>query len=430
MAGFYGGDTNQMRGHAAACARGAQRITDLAAALHGAINDVTWEGPDAEAFRQLWNGSVQPRLTSRADAVRAVGAELDSHAQEQDQTSGTDGTDSILDTIGETIGDLLDGVGIALGDGLGALQKGLGDLFQADGPGEQSFYGAPGYGTRGGVIDQERPVGTQFEMRGDVLSGREIENEAGHIDAHAGVNDSAGVNGSTDPYGNMTGTIGARGSAEVGVDTHLNGPLGTSVDISHRIGAEVYAEGGGTIGPDGGSVGAKVGYGVYGVQEASTSHESGASVSVTTMGFAGADAHANAYGHLTRNADGQVNGWSVGVDAGAFAGEQATQKFEVTAPNGWFSSSTSVSAKPGGGVGFAAGGTFSTDEVSLSVGGFVATGLGFGGSTKIAINPNAIVESITPGDYNLDDAISDVKGAFDAVRDGADKVLSALNPFD
>ena len=48
------------------------------------------------------------------------------------------------------------------------------------------------------------------------------------------------------------------------------------------------------------------------------------------------------------------------------------------------------------------------------MGGRIAAELGVGGGGTVAINPTAIVESITPGDYNVDDAIDDVQGAWNS----------------
>src|SRR5690625_7068149 len=83
MAGFYGGDTEQMRMHGAASQRGAQRIADITAAMGASIDSVLWQGPDAEAFRALWHSSVKPGMLARAEEVRATGQELDQHAEQQ-----------------------------------------------------------------------------------------------------------------------------------------------------------------------------------------------------------------------------------------------------------------------------------------------------------------------------------------------------------
>src|SRR5699024_10214998 len=52
-----------------------------------------------------------------------------------------------------------------------------------------------------------------------------------------------------------------------------------------------------------------------------------ASTRIGVDGYAGAEAHANAYSHATRNDDGNISGWSVGFDGGLFAGAKADADF-------------------------------------------------------------------------------------------------------
>lgn len=427
MSGFLGGDTDQMRQHGAACAQGAQCIVDTTEAVSAFVDSVPWLGPDAIAFRALWHGTIKPGMLAKADDIRAKGDEITQHADEQDQTSSSsDGSvlDQIRDFIDRYFGPGLSpfppgGVGSPLTPGvIDALRQGLGDWFTGGGEkGPQEFYGDSGFGSKGQMHGQDRPVGDQLHGRGDLLPGREIDEDFGFLDVHAGANGSAGASATTDPYGNMTGTVGARGSVEVGLDERLNGPFGMGVDASGRLGAEGYAEAGGTIGPDGFSAGGRAGIGAYGETSVKGDGLLGSSSAVTVTGYAGAEAHANGYSHATRNDDGQINGWSTGFDAGAFAGAQVTEKFEATSPGGWFSGSTSISEKAGAGASIAAGQTISTDEISISVGGSLAAELGLGGSTEIALHPNAIVDTFTPGDYNLDDAISDGGSALHSAGD-------------
>ncbi len=174
---------------------------------------------------------------------------------------------------------------------------------------------------------------------------------------------------------------------------------------------EAYLEGGGTIGPDGYSYGARAGAGLYGTQDLTVDGLLGSSTSISQDYYVGANANAYSYQHVTRTDEGQINGFTVGGGANAFVGAQVTQTYESTSPLGWFSGSTSISEKAGAGVGAGAGATVSTDEISVNVGGQLAAELGLGGSTTLAIHPNAIVDTFTPGDYDIDDAISDASGA-------------------
>ncbi|WP_114855205.1 hypothetical protein [Brachybacterium sp. YJGR34] len=427
MSGFQGGDTEQMRQHAEVCTTGTRRLLELITAASSAVDSVTWAGPDADSFRERWHVEAAGRTHEASATLERLARELSQHAEEQDAASAADG------------GGLFSGPllplpipGLPLGPGtIGDLLDGLGDWFSGGGAtGPQEFYGGPGYGGSGNIYGEDRPVGEQFTFQGDLLEGREIENEAGYVDVHAGADYSAGMNGSTDPYGNMTGTIGARGSLEAGIDERLNLPGGFGVDASARVGMEAYAEAGGTVGPDGFSAGARAGSSLYGEQSVALTHDSGASVGMSQSARVGVEAHADAHSHLTRNEDGQVNGFSQGFDVGAYAGGEVKQTFSGTAPGGWFSGSASLSEKVGAEAGASAGYVVSTDEVGVAVGGDLAAKIGLGGDLSVSVHPNQIVDTFTPGDYNLDDAIGDAKGAWDGATDLAGDAVSAINPFD
>lgn len=400
MAGFFGGATDRMREQAQACGRGGEQLTALVETISGVIDGVTWEGPDAEAFREHWYGALRSELLARGAEAQQRARELDAHAEEQDAASREDGE----------FAEIIQGLPVAPIPGLGP----------------QEFYGGPGYGGRGLVFGEDRPVGEQFLWNQTAWDGREIDNSAGILDGYAGVNYSAGAGSTTDPYGNITGSVGARGSAEIGLDAHADLPGDLELDAGARAGVEAYAEAGGTIGPDGFSAGASAGSGLYGELTAELAHESsGASVGMTQSYFVGADAHATAYSHVTRSDEGEENGWTVGFDAGAFSGAAVTQEIAATSPDGWFSGSASVGAQAGYDAGLSAGGTVSTDDVSVSIGGSLAAELGLSGATTIGVHPNAIVDSFTPGDYDLDDAIDDASGALV----GAGGWISDHSPF-
>lgn len=446
MSAFFGGDTEQMRGHSAVCSKDAQRLAELIATAGATVAAVEWQGTDAEGFRERWNSEAEATARSATDLLMRLARELEGHAEEQDETSSADGG-GILGALR----DLLDGTfpfggpvmplpfpipGVPIVPGLPGLPglpggPSFGEWLSGGGAtGPQGFYGGDGYGDRGTKYDETQPLGDWLNINEDLAPGREVENEAGYLDVHAGANYSAGAHSSTDPYGNMTGVIGGRGSLEAGVDTHLNLPAGLGIDASGAVGAEAYLEGGGTIGPDGYSLGARAGSGLYAENSAALTHESGASVGMTQSGWVGADAHATAHSHVTRNADGEINGVSGGFSGGAFAGAEYKQNFKVDGPNGWFSVSGGASATGGAGADASGGYTLSTDQISINAGGKFAAAIGVGGGGTISVSPNAIVESITPGDYNVDSAIDDVQGAWNSTTSAAGDALSAVNPFD
>ncbi|WP_341854872.1 hypothetical protein [Brachybacterium sp. GPGPB12] len=384
-------------------------------------------GPDAMAFRALWHGVIAPGLRAKAEDLQGRGEEIRRHAEEQDEASAGDG-----DGLPDVLRDLF------LMPFPGPLMPAArADPRTAPHPGRHR---PPPQGPRGlvhrrrrrrasGVLRRSRlhlarrevrgrPTDRRADHRRRLAVGRArdrrelriprrvrgIRLQPRHQRHHRSVRQR-----DRDPR--------RAGSAEIGIDDRLEGPLGTGIQAGARVGAEGYAEAGGTVGPDGLAAGARAGLGAYSAQYATVDGPLGNSGTTRQDLYAGANASANAYSHVTRNEDGQVNGFSQGFDARAFAGAQATQTFEATAPGGWFSGSTSISEKVGYGVGAGAGQTISTDEISVSVAGSIAKDLGLGGSTTVAVHPNQIVNTFTPGDYDIDDAIGDASGAFQGATD-------------
>lgn len=415
MAGFYGADTDQLRAQAEACQRGSGQLRDLIGATSVMVASVEWIGPDADAFRDRWQSEVSPRLSARAEDLRAWADELTAQADDQDAASAGDGDSpfGLPMPFPFPLPFPMPGP-FGPGDGIGT-------------PDLPFFYGDPGYGT-GNAAKDPRPVGSH-EAGGSHWDGREIENESGYVDGYANTRASAGVNTTVDAYGNTTHTAGARAGAEIGYTEQLNLPFGGALSSQGRVGAEAYAEAGVTYG-DGFSAGASAGAGVYGDISATATGPFGSSNMVGVSGYAGAEAHANVYSHATRNEDGNINGWSAGFDAGAFAGAKGNINFSSTSPGGWFTSSASFGGDAGVGIGGGAGAVLSTDQVGFSLGGDIAAELGINADVSFAVSPNNIVNTFTPGDYDIDDAISDASGAFEGAADAVGGAVSAVNPFD
>lgn len=425
MTGFFGADTEQLRAHADACQRNSGTLHDLIGTTSALIMSVQWTGPDADAFRELWASEVRARLTESADALQSRSEELREHAEEQDVTSGGDGGGTALPPIGAPmpfpfplpLPFPLPGPG---GSGPGGSSSGGSD-------GSPYFYGDEGYGT-GNAAGDERPVG-EHEAGGSHGDGREIDEDHGYLDVYANTRASAGTNTTVDEYGNTTHTAGARAGAEVGLDEQVNLPFGGSLAADGRAGAEAYAETGVTYGDYGFSAGAGVGAGVYGDMSATATGPFGASGTLGANGYAGAEAHANVYSHATRSDEGNLSGWSIGADAGAFAGAKADADLTAVSPGGWMTASGSLGVEAGAGIGGGAGAVVSTDAVGVSLGGDVAAGLGFKGDVALSISPNNIVDTFTPGDYNVDDAISDASGAFDSAKSTVGDAVDSITPW-
>lgn len=418
MAGFYGGDTEQMRAHADVCRAASVRLGDLIQSAGAAVAGAEWEGPDAEEFRARWT-QVAMQLAASSAQVSARGRQLEQEAEEQDDASED----------GFSFGDLLPLPmplpGRPLGPGI--LPQIIQALPAQLPPGEASWYGDAGYGS-GNAASEERPVG-EDAAGGSHWDGREIDNDLGYFDGYAHTRASSGANVTEDPFGNVTRSAGARAGAEIGFDEMLYGPMGTDLQVGGRAGAEAYAEAGVTYG-DGFSAGASAGAGVYGDIAATIHGPFGASNTIGVQGAAEIEAHANAYSHATRNDEGNINGWAVGMDGGASAAAKGDVTFEAESPGGWLSSSGSFGVQGGASIGGDVGAIASTDEVGLSVGGDIAALVGIEGGLSVSIHPNEIVNDLTPGDYDIDDAISDASGLMDGAKDAAGDALSAINPFD
>lgn len=417
MTGFYGGDTEQMRQHGTACRGGAQGLVELTDMVTALIDSVPWLGPDALALRAHWHGTVKPGMFSRAEDLRGKGEEIDLHAEEQDQASAGDGGAGLRDLIGDLRAPLPPLVAPIPGmpltpDVIRDLANGIDEWFTGgDSRGENYMYGSGDDFGEGQVAADGRPIG-QEDAGGSHWDGREVDNDLGYVDVHAHTRASAGAHATQDEYGNYTASAGARAGAEIGIDEVLYGPNGEPlISADARVGAEAYAEAGASAGPDGVSAGARAGAGVYGDMSATFHGPAGTSAEIGLEGYAGAHAETNIYANTTRNEDGQVNGFEWGAGAEAFAGAEGGVDFEQTSPGGWFSAEGSAGAQAGAGIGADTGGSFSTDEISFGLGGEFAWGPGVTGDLTVAIHPNEIVDSFTPGDYNLDDALSDASGA-------------------
>lgn len=435
MAGFYGGDTEQMRTHAQACATGSQRIHDVTTAISAVVDSVVWTGPDAIAFRALWHGTVKPRIIDRANEIRSKGDEVEQHAQEQDHVSGPTDLSDLLDRIGGPLrnrppllptaphlGPLTPELVERIFRGIEQSEEGWEESVA---PKDRYFYGDEGYGP-GNAASDGRAVGDE-DAGGSYWDGREVDGDAGYLDRYVSSRASSGSHTTEDGYGNRTTSGGGRAGAELGFDAGFTGPDGNpAATVSGRLGAEAYSEGGATEGPDGVSAGVAAGVGAYGDLSSTVLGPGGEQITVGLSAYAGAEAHMNAYGYKVRNDEGQVNGIAFGADGGAFMGARAEADFHQVAPGGWFSHSGSAGAEAGVGIGGGGSAVISTDEIGFHLDLGFAVGPGASASYGISIHPNEIVNDILPGDYDLDDMIGDAKGAFDAAGD----FFGSLNPFD
>lgn len=70
-----------------ACAR---RVDEVTQALSTSVDSVSWEGPDAEAFRLRWSGGIAPCARTAVSVIRSAGTTLRGDITQQDQVSEPD----------------------------------------------------------------------------------------------------------------------------------------------------------------------------------------------------------------------------------------------------------------------------------------------------------------------------------------------------
>ncbi|MBP2380108.1 hypothetical protein [Brachybacterium sacelli] len=119
MAGFYGADTEQLRGFGDLLETQNGRLSELASQLASQVNSVEWVGSDADDFRSEFSGRVSGLFDTADGLLRQRRGEVEEHAEQQDEASDpSDG--GVLDAIGDAVGDVIDGaVGVATAVGQG-----------------------------------------------------------------------------------------------------------------------------------------------------------------------------------------------------------------------------------------------------------------------------------------------------------------------
>lgn len=89
---FYGADTAQVRDHRELLRDRARSLDALRERLQPAVMDEsTWHGPDADAFRARWSTQTSPLFDQVAQLVEQKAADLAAHAEEQDAASSVGG---------------------------------------------------------------------------------------------------------------------------------------------------------------------------------------------------------------------------------------------------------------------------------------------------------------------------------------------------
>ena len=121
---LYGADTEQLRQLAENYRSCAQRMLETSGRLTATITSVTWEGPDADGFRQQWS-ALEAQLRSSGETITERGADLERHAEEQDHasSSASDRASDLIYRFRDGFGDVLGGLRDFFGDALDSLSR-------------------------------------------------------------------------------------------------------------------------------------------------------------------------------------------------------------------------------------------------------------------------------------------------------------------
>lgn len=265
----------------------------------------------------------------------------------------------------------------------------------------QYIYGDEGFGSSGDATNDPRPVGTQVDEGGQAEGGMGGPEGGTYGEGKWVVN--GGASATQDDHSNFTVTAGGRAGGEA------RGAAGTDdgTGATAHGNAEVYAEGGLTVGRDGYGFGWRAGGEVSAGASYAQTNEDGSSSVYTVEADASAGIHSSHHANVVRNDEGEASGISAGFDIGGGASAGYNYTEERISPNGWFSSSVTTSDSVGKSAGANGNAVVSTDEISLSVGGGIP-GVDTGSLSGVAfgINPNRMVEDMSGGAFDADDVVA------------------------
>ena len=82
-----GADVEQLDQLARKFEQEAQQIAQATQQISSQVNSTWWKGPDADRFKNEWEGTYASQLKKIAEALRQVGQVVRKQAQQQRQTS-------------------------------------------------------------------------------------------------------------------------------------------------------------------------------------------------------------------------------------------------------------------------------------------------------------------------------------------------------
>lgn len=84
---IWGADVQSLRELGSKLQRGSEEIRNTKSQLTSAVQGVDWKGPDAEAFKNDWNGEHTAALSKVIQALDEAGRKAKANAQAQESTS-------------------------------------------------------------------------------------------------------------------------------------------------------------------------------------------------------------------------------------------------------------------------------------------------------------------------------------------------------
>lgn len=187
---FLGADTEQVRAHGERCTTAAGRLGELFSSLTSTVQAVQWVGPDAERFRADFDGRVGSSLRAAAEDLRTRAGELAGHADQQDETSGSDGGAGLGGVGGDGI--YGDGGCIPEPEGEDVFEPADGRVGETHTPGQYYPHDEPGpdvFEPGGGGLpgDVFEPGDTGFP--GDVFEPGDRTGDGGGMGEHSSTDD-------------------------------------------------------------------------------------------------------------------------------------------------------------------------------------------------------------------------------------------------
>jgi hypothetical protein len=84
---IWGADVEQLRTLGSRLQHGATEIDSQRANLTTLLNNTEWRGPDADKFKEQWNGEHTTMLNKVAEALKEAGNKAKRNAEEQSNAS-------------------------------------------------------------------------------------------------------------------------------------------------------------------------------------------------------------------------------------------------------------------------------------------------------------------------------------------------------